>query len=228
MQSDYDKIKWRHCIDLGDGRVTQGTKDTFVDLQQWQFPPDLFKGKTVLDVGACDGCFSFYAERNGASRVLAVDPYRWTYDDRWSGMAGFNYAHKALNSKVETSTIPLEDISVETVGAWDVVLFLGVFYHLRDPFDITEKLTKVCKETFVLETHIDARLQQAPIPLVAFYPNGEVNNDKTTYWGPNTKFLDEFLGRVGFDTYTKPIYNGHRSISYGKRRADYKENWGEW
>ena len=65
-------------------------------------------------------------------------------------MAGFNYAHSVLGSKVETSTIPLENISKETVGEWDVVLFLGVFYHLRDPFDLTEKLTKVCKDTFVL------------------------------------------------------------------------------
>ncbi len=225
---EFDTIRWRHCIDLGDGRITKGTKNTFVDLQQWQFPPDLFRGKTVLDVGACDGCFSFYAEKHGATRVLAVDPYRWTYDDRWSGMAGFNYAHRVLGSKVETSTIPLEDISVESVGKWDVVLFLGVFYHLRDPFDITEKLTKVCNETFVLETHIDAQIQPAPVPLVRFYANGEINNDKTTYWGPNTKFLDDFLGRIGFDSHSRTIYGGHRSISYATRRADYRENWGEW
>jgi len=226
--TEYNEIKWRHCIDLKDGRITKGTKDTFLDLQQWQFPPNLFDRKTVLDIGACDGCFSFYAEQHGATRVLAVDPYRWTFDDRWSGMRGFNYAHKTLGSKVETSTLPLEQISKEELGEWDVVLFMGVFYHLRDPFDITEKITKVCKETLVLETHIDARIQQAPVPLVVFYPNGEINNDKTTYWGPNTKFLDDFLGKIGFDSYSRPIYGGHRSISYAKRRPDYRENWGEW
>ena len=104
---DHNDIKWRHCIDLGNGVVTKGTKNTMADLQQWQFPPDLFKGKTVLDIGACDGCFSFYAEKMGASRVLAVDPYRWTFDDRWSGQQGFNYAHSVLSSKVETSILPL-------------------------------------------------------------------------------------------------------------------------
>lgn len=222
-------MKWRHRIDLGD-EITDGTKDTFEDLNQWKFPPDLFKDKTVLDIGACDGFFSFYAEKHGAKEVLAVDPYRWTFDDRWSGMEGFNYAHKKLNSKVKTSTIPLENISKETVGEWDVVLYLGVFYHLRDPFDITEKLTKVCKETFVLETHIDRAIQYIPqpIPLVRFYPNGEVGGDKTTYWGPNTYFLDNFLNRIGFLPSTRLIYNGGRSITYAKRQSSYKENWGEW
>ena len=222
-------IRWRHCIDLGD-EITKGTKDTFEDLRQWRFPADLFDGKTVLDIGACDGCFSFYAEQHGAKEVLAVDPYRWTYDDRWSGMEGFNYAHKKLNSKVRTSTIPFENISEETIGRWDVILFLGVFYHLPNPFDITEKLTKICNDTLVLETYIDHQLQsvQPRMPLVRFYPNGEVTNDKTTYWGPNTYFLDDFFGKIGFNAESRLIYGGFRSITYAKKKADYRLSWGEW
>lgn len=226
---DVNQIRWRHCIDLGNGLVTRGTKNTLEDLRQWKFPHELFSGKTVLDVGACDGCFSFYAEKHGATKVLAIDPYRWTFDDRWSGQAGFKLARKILNSEVEDSTIPLENIEPKTVGEWDIILFLGVFYHLPNPFLVVENLAKCCRDTLVLETHIDQIAQAQPYPFVRFYPNGEINKDKTTYWGPNTLFLDDYLKKIGFkEVNTKLIYRGFRSISYAKKDKNFSSDWGQW
>ena len=126
-------LRWRHTIPLPSGQVTPGTKDTRVDLREFKWDKDLFADKTVIDVGACDGFFSFHAEKMGASRVLGVDPYRWTLDNRWSGQKGFNLARELIDSKVEDSVVLLEDLSPETVGKWDVSLFLGVFYHLVNP-----------------------------------------------------------------------------------------------
>ena len=108
--SRVNNIKWRHKIPLKNGQVTRGTKDTSVDLQQFDFSNDLFKDKTVADIGACDGFFSFHAEQQGAKEVLAIDPYRWTLDDRWSGMEGFKLAREINESKVKDSVELLEDL----------------------------------------------------------------------------------------------------------------------
>ena len=63
-------ITWFHSIPLRDGIVTPGRDNSMDKLGQVCLPEDL-TGKSVLDIGAWDGFFSFQAERNGAERVLA-------------------------------------------------------------------------------------------------------------------------------------------------------------
>jgi len=60
--ASYDR--WWHSIDLGNGVVTQGRDKSREKLQFYGFP-ESFAGKTVVDVGAWDGFFSFEAERRG-------------------------------------------------------------------------------------------------------------------------------------------------------------------
>jgi hypothetical protein len=72
---------WWHSIDLGHGVVTNGFKSVEVlkhELKALRLP-DL-RGKTVLDIGAYDGFFSFEAERCGAERMVALDHYVWALD----------------------------------------------------------------------------------------------------------------------------------------------------
>jgi hypothetical protein len=123
--SDADRLPWFHSIDLGNGVVTKGQKP----FESIRHNADLaFKdgvaGKTVLDIGAWDGAFSFEAERRGAARVLATDHYCWG-GAGWGRKASFDFAKQALGSKVEARIIDLPDISVETVRQFDVVLFMG-------------------------------------------------------------------------------------------------------
>src|SRR6185436_11277205 len=72
---------WYHSIELAPGVVTPGRKPAEEWQQQLQALrlPDLH-GKTVLDIGAYDGFFSFAAERLGAARVTALDHYVWFTD----------------------------------------------------------------------------------------------------------------------------------------------------
>jgi predicted nicotinamide N-methyase len=79
--------------------------------------------KSVLDVGAWNGYFSFEAERRGASRVLATDHFYWS-GDGWGTKAGF-LAHDILGSHTESKDIDIGDIWPATVGKWDVVLCMG-------------------------------------------------------------------------------------------------------
>ncbi|EQD47546.1 Methyltransferase type 11, partial [mine drainage metagenome] len=68
---------WWHSIDLH-GFITPGGKSQQVLHNEWRAMevPDL-SGKSVLDIGAWDGFFSFEAERHGAESVVALDHYVW-------------------------------------------------------------------------------------------------------------------------------------------------------
>src|SRR5207247_11262810 len=72
---------WWHSIDLGLGVVTNGfkTREGLKNELESLRLPDL-KDKTVLDIGAWDGFYSFEAEGRGARRVVALDHYVWSMD----------------------------------------------------------------------------------------------------------------------------------------------------
>src|SRR3954470_17387097 len=133
IQRQADAIRWYHSIDLAEGIRTDGVDNTAKRLTKYHIPEDL-RGADVLDVGAWDGFFSFECERRGARRVLAIDSYSWT-GLGWGSKAGFELARRSLNSNVEDMTVDVMDMSPERLGGtFDVVLFLGVLYHLRHPF----------------------------------------------------------------------------------------------
>jgi tRNA (mo5U34)-methyltransferase len=189
------RVNWFHSIELAPGLVTPGRADTKQQIPRLHLP-DL-TGKTVLDVGAWDGFFSFEAERRGAARVVALDTFSWQARGEGTGKAGFELARRTLGSKVEDVEVDVMDISPETVGgAFDVVLFLGVLYHLRHPFAAIEKLRSVTNELLILETHVD--LVGARRPAMAFYPGFELENDWTNWWGPNSAAVVGMLEQAGF------------------------------
>jgi len=99
--------------------------------------PENLAGKTVLDVGAWDGFFSFESERRRAERVLATDSFCWSGEG--GTKAGFELARKVLNSKVEDVEMDVLDLSPENIGTFDIVLFLGVLYHMRRPLLALER-----------------------------------------------------------------------------------------
>src|SRR5213593_924476 len=123
LKREVAAIQWWHTIDLGDGIVTPGVDPTPARLHQIQFPVDL-TNKTVLDIGAWDGFFSFEAERRGARRVLATDSFCWG-GGGWGTKAGFELARRALHSRVEDSDVDPLELAPEKIGTFDLVLFLG-------------------------------------------------------------------------------------------------------
>jgi tRNA (mo5U34)-methyltransferase len=183
---------WYHCLDFGNGVVTRGYSVTewgvsgdFVGL------PASLAGKSVLDVGAWDGFYSFESERRGARRVLATDSFMWVHFK-----AGFELARRILDSKVEDQDIDVLDLSPERVGVFDVVLFLGVLYHMRHPLLALERVAAVTGDHLILETHVD--LLDVPRPAMAFYPKAELNDDETNWCGPNPPMVLAMLDTVGF------------------------------
>lgn len=185
---------WWHTIDLGHGIITAGADNSPYKLKQLGMPEKL-QQMTVLDVGASDGFFSFEAERRGASRVLATDI--------WSGQCwgmqvktGFDVARRALNSNVADMEIDVLAISPEKVGVFDLVLFLGVLYHMREPLLALERVYSVTGQQLILETHMERVGGDRPV--MVFYPGSELNQDPTNWWGPNPAAVEAMLKTVGF------------------------------
>lgn len=152
-------------------------------------------GRSVLDIGAWDGYYSFDAERRGAARVHATDHFCWS-GPGWGTKAGFDFVHRHLQSRVETTDVDVFDLSPARLGTYDLVLFLGVLYHLTDPFGGLKKAADMCRDELVVETHTD--MNDIAEPVMRYYLREELNGDATNYWGPNEACLVNMLKELGF------------------------------
>lgn len=144
-QARIDEIDWYHEFDFGNGLKAVTTSDVDGHRAIWRFiEMELdtidFRGKSVLDIGCWDGYWSFDAERRGAKTVLASD----SASQNWSSTRGIHLAKELLDSKVEIDL----DLSVHDLPrlgrTFDIVLCLGVFYHLHDPFHAFAQIRHCC------------------------------------------------------------------------------------
>ncbi|HYN08920.1 MAG TPA: DUF1698 domain-containing protein [Vicinamibacterales bacterium] len=219
LRSRVGGLRWYHTIDLGQGLVTKGVDDTPYRLARLDLPASL-AGRSVLDIGAWDGFFSFEAERRGASRVVAADSYSW-HGPGWGSKAGFELARTILGSRVEDQDVDVMDLCPERVGTFDVVLLLGVLYHLPHPLLALERVASVTRGLLILETVVD--LVGFRRPAVAFYPDRQLNDDPTNWWGPNAAAVRAMLHTVGFGnvrtvtTERSALYRGLRAVAHRMR-----------
>ena len=220
---------WFHSLDLGAGVVTPGTKSAehLADEAASLCLPDM-RDRTVLDIGAWDGYYSFEAERRGAARVVALDHYAWSLDlaamhaywercraegrspepyetvpevwrpDTLPGKRGFDVARSALGSRVESVVADFMGTDPEDIGSFDVTLFLGVLYHLEDPFGALRRLRRVTREVAVIETACMVLVGLAGRPLWDFFPNDELDGDPGNWWAPNVAGLVGACTAAGF------------------------------
>jgi tRNA (mo5U34)-methyltransferase len=210
LQARAAAIRWYHSIDLGGGVITRGIDNSPHRLARIQLPPSL-TGLTVLDIGAWDGFFSFECERRGAARVVAADYFSW-HGAGWGTKAGFTLAREVLGSRVEDVDIDVMDLSPERLGTFDLVLFLGVLYHLRHPFLALERVASVTRDRVILETVVD--MVGFGRPALAMYPGRELNRDPTNWWGPNPAAVSGMLESLGFEevkTVTPLPHAAHRA-----------------
>ncbi|HEX4162270.1 MAG TPA: DUF1698 domain-containing protein [Acidimicrobiales bacterium] len=223
LQAQADAFGWYHTIDLGNGVVTKG-----ISVQETSAGviPEV-TGRSVLDIGAWDGKFSFAAEQAGASRVVALDHYAWGVDfvargaywaeciangtlpdqsrdetDFWRpelpGQRGFNFARTALDSKVEPVVGDFQKIDLDELGAFDVVLYLGVLYHMKEPLTCLERLRAVTKEVAVIETeavHIQGFDREV---LMQFHAGSDLRVDFGNWYVPTIEALHNLCRAAGF------------------------------
>jgi tRNA (mo5U34)-methyltransferase len=126
--------------------------------------------------------------------VVALDGGVWRVDS--IGKAGFEFARNVLNSKVEDVEMEVSQISPDLLGQFDLVLFLGVLYHLPDPVGSFLKVASVAAQDMIIETHVD--LMEIDTPAIAFYPFEECAQDQTNWCGPNRAAVEAMCRLAGF------------------------------
>jgi tRNA (mo5U34)-methyltransferase len=206
-----DRVRnWYHRIEVAPGVVTPGIHDSaseLTHLDQLGLPKDC-SSMRALDIGCRDGFFAFELERRGAS-VVAIDYLLPT-------ASGFSVAHDLLGSNVEYLVENVYDLSPDRHGDFDLVLFLGVLYHLRDPILALDRVRAVTKpggllflETHLLDnyvrlddgttTSLDALSPQLlRLPLWRFYAGDTLNKDATDKWAPSMAGLQQALEETRF------------------------------
>lgn len=190
---------WFHSFAFPDGEQVDGIKP----LAKLREEADLIfcdavAGKRVLDIGAWDGFFSFEAERRGAADILATDHFCWS-GPGWGDKRGFDHAHARFGSRVRSLDLDIEHHRATDLGQFDMVLLLGVLYHVTDPYRILQSAAAMCTDHLVIETV--TALRHEPMPAMRLFTELELNEDPTNYWAPNILALREMCRRFGFSRF---------------------------
>jgi tRNA (mo5U34)-methyltransferase len=152
LQQRIDAIAWYHEFDFGNGlKARSKTPDVEWHRRNWEFVERQlgavdFRGKSVLDVGCWDGYWSFFAEKRGAASVLAADDF----SQNWASADGVGLAKELLGSKIDIDPRRSVYDLASLDRRFDIVMFLGVYYHLLDPFHAFAQLRHCCHANTVV------------------------------------------------------------------------------
>jgi tRNA (mo5U34)-methyltransferase len=157
-------------------------------------PADLH-GRTVLDVGAASGWNSFEMERRGA-KVTALDcvPYE-----------EFHLFQRRIGSNTRYLIADFDRVSVRELGSFDIILFLGVLYHLRHPLLALETLCAMCDgeayiESYICDSHHDSGERDGEAAMCEFYEADQLGGQIDNWWGPSRRALMALCRAAGFSS----------------------------
>jgi tRNA (mo5U34)-methyltransferase len=189
---DYPSSKWRHF--------------------QHAVPQDL-SGMTVLDVGCNAGFYSIAMKQRGAKRVLGID-----HDEQYLEQARF--AAEVLNLEISFRQLSVYEVA-QLGERFDLVLFMGVLYHLRYPLLALDLLRRyVTKNWFIFQSML--RGSRTAPEIADDYPFSERNvfdlpgfpkmhfversysQDPTNWWIPNLSCAQAMLRSAGFRIQSRP------------------------
>jgi tRNA (mo5U34)-methyltransferase len=234
---------WFHNMELG-GVVT--APDHFLGdypMIKWQrfrdaLPSDL-RGKTVLDIGCNAGFYSIEMKRRGAARVVGIDS-----DPDYLAQAEF--AAEMCGEDIEFRQMSVYDVG-QLGEKFDLVLFLGVFYHLRHPLLALDLLHEhVVKNSMVFQSLLRGSdkveivrdnyafwetdiFDKPSFPRMYFIEN-HYASDPTNWWFANRAGAEGMLRSAGFEITAHPeeeVFVCRRVELEGESRAVYPARGGE-
>lgn len=209
---------WFHNLHLPDGRETApdhplGDFPAF----KWRkiaasIPADL-TGWRALDIGCNAGYYSFQLARRGAE-VTGLE-----LDDHYLEQARWAALRFELATRVEFRRGTVYDLA-RTSERWDIVLFMGVLYHLRYPLLALDAVARVVRRTLVLQTMTTPgeervvtppdlpldereRLREPGWPTLAFLEHA-LAGDETNWWAPNGAAVEALARSAGLEVVAHP------------------------
>jgi methyltransferase (TIGR04290 family) len=176
--------------------------------------PQDMSGKSVLDIGCNAGFHSFEMKRRGAARVVGIE-----FDDYYLNQARF--AAKVLGHE----DVEFRKLSVYDVAAlgerFDLVLFLGLVYHLRHPLLALDLIhAHVARDLLVYQSLQRGSAEVEPLqddydfwdteiferpgfPRLHFIEK-QYSHDQTNWWVPNAACSAAMLRSAGFQLIAHP------------------------
>jgi SAM-dependent methyltransferase len=212
LSSDTSTV-WHQRFQLAETVWSPGAHDIEHLFDQLRLPTGL-DGLSVLDVGTSNGGAAFIAERRGAERVVAVDTYPPSH-------FGFDQIRQALGSNADFVQASIYDLPRLLDEQFDVVLFLGVLYHLRHPLLAIDSLHKLTRGTVYVETAVCAA--RPDVAHADFYPTDTLLGDGSNWFVPSTTCLCDWFTSSGFtadrvETWPEPIPS--RALLVGRPTAE--------
>jgi tRNA (mo5U34)-methyltransferase len=206
---------WYQHFELPNGVWTgDGKPPAYDPRDRWNafepyLPADL-SGKTALDVGGNSGYFAIQMMLRGAKRVVLVEPFKEFTDQARFAAGQFGVELDIVNADVHTYCLTTEE-------RFDYVLFLGLFYHLKYPGLVLDRLAEMTKERLVLQSHsvggADSNPPELPeaenalegddYPRLAFVEH-RYKNDPTNWWVPNHQALPPLVRSAGLKIVARP------------------------
>jgi tRNA (mo5U34)-methyltransferase len=219
---------WFHNFELADGVWTNPRGDApgfDYPARRWAviapMVPDV-RGKNCLDVGCSSGFFSLKLKDLGAHEVLGIDDGEQRRAIEQARFAAAQLGHDIAFA--ERSIYELSSLN----RTFDLILCLGVFYHLKHPLLALEQLRTVCKGTLLLQTITtphkgeimkmparvalrDGIINHPSFPTLKFI-EGELNNDSSNWFVPNAEAVVAMLRSCGFSI-TEMVCHGDSEIT---------------
>ena len=209
--------QWFHNLDL---KGVQTAPDHFLGDYpriKWQrfahaIPADL-TGNSVLDIGCNGGFYALEMKRRGAERVVAVD-----YDDTYLAQAKF--AAEVMGADIEFAKLSVYDVAA-LKERFDLVIFMGVLYHLRHPLLALDLIREHVADDLLLFQSMLRGTQEVEsvepdypfsaaehferpgYPRMAFIEN-KYCGDETNWWVPNRACAEAMLRSAGFQVIDHP------------------------
>jgi tRNA (mo5U34)-methyltransferase len=208
---------WFHNINLGGvWTAPEHFLGDYPNVKFQRFAPHLpadLTGKSVLDIGCNAGFYSMEMKRRGAERVVGIDS-----DDRYLEQARFAAATLGYDN-IEFRNLSVYDVA--SLGEkFDVVIFMGVLYHLRHPLLALDLIREHVAGDLLLFQSMQRGSMEVP-DLAADYPfeetaifddpaypklhfiEREYAHDWTNWWVPNRACVEGMLRSAGFSIETR-------------------------
>lgn len=180
---------WHHIFEIFPGLITPGSYDPMFLWEKLKLPTDL-TGLRVLDIGTSDGFFARSLGERGAE-IVCVD-----YRDKTAH--GFGVMEALSGKAFEYRRMNLYEMNPESLGKFDIILFLGVLYHLPDMMRAFGILRSLSRGSIYVETHSENDFCP-DISAARYYVHDTLSNDWTNFWAPNRLCVLDMLYDAGFD-----------------------------
>lgn len=183
---------------------------------------DRLDESVVADIGAADGDLAFFCESRGAA-VDIIDHGSTNFN----GLRGARRMQQHLGSSVSIHDIDLDNQFTLPRERYDLTFFLGILYHLKNPFFVMEHLARR-SETCFLSTRVakyagPQRTSIQALPVAYLLGPREANNDPTNFWIFSTAGLRRLLDRCGWDVLAYAtvgnVENSDPATAQGDERA---------